>query len=213
MSRKIIFIILGVVVILVLAYSFLWMKSGFVDYRPQTFLSLNGKTSLSVNFPLKTGISLYMEYDASIVPMGKLFDLEASSGNIVQVKSADELLKLTGQFNTREEALAFVKFFTTDPTRFLLSSPVSGIELSDPFAHMPSSLVGLLSHPKIDKIGEQWVIERDLIMYPNYTNQQKTQAQLIRSHETISQIGIYTFSISKVLAEGGEVNNLLPYYE
>ena len=36
MNRKLIFIILGVVVVLVLGYSFLWMKSGFIDYRPQT---------------------------------------------------------------------------------------------------------------------------------------------------------------------------------
>ena len=36
MNRKIIFILLGAVIILVLGYSFLWMKSGFIDYRPQT---------------------------------------------------------------------------------------------------------------------------------------------------------------------------------
>ena len=36
MNRKLIFIILGVVAVLVFGYSFLWMKSGFIDYRPQT---------------------------------------------------------------------------------------------------------------------------------------------------------------------------------
>lgn len=36
MSRKIVFTILGVVVVLVMGYSFLWMKSGFIDNRPQT---------------------------------------------------------------------------------------------------------------------------------------------------------------------------------
>ncbi|MEK7191411.1 MAG: hypothetical protein AAB153_03855 [Pseudomonadota bacterium] len=36
MNRKVIFIILGVVIILILGYSLIWMKSGFIDYRPQT---------------------------------------------------------------------------------------------------------------------------------------------------------------------------------
>ena len=72
--------------------------------------SLNDKTILPVGFPLKSGHKLYMEYDASIVPMGKLFDLEVSSGNLTQVKTVDELSKLTGQINAKEQALAFVKF-------------------------------------------------------------------------------------------------------
>ena len=36
MNRKILFIIGAVIVVLILGYSFLWMKSGFIDYRPQT---------------------------------------------------------------------------------------------------------------------------------------------------------------------------------
>ena len=36
MNRKIIYIIVGVVIVLVLGYSYFWMKSGFVDYKPQT---------------------------------------------------------------------------------------------------------------------------------------------------------------------------------
>jgi hypothetical protein len=36
MNRKIIFIVVAIVVILVLGYSFLWMKSGSIDFRPQT---------------------------------------------------------------------------------------------------------------------------------------------------------------------------------
>ena len=36
MNRKIILIIGVIIVVLVLGYFFLWMKSGFIDYRPQT---------------------------------------------------------------------------------------------------------------------------------------------------------------------------------
>lgn len=35
MNRKIIFVILGVITVLILGYFFLWMKSGFIDHRPQ----------------------------------------------------------------------------------------------------------------------------------------------------------------------------------
>ncbi|MBI2409947.1 hypothetical protein HYV30_02790 [Candidatus Kaiserbacteria bacterium] len=190
------------------------VTTGNNPIAPITPQSLNGKI-LSVNFPLKSGHKLYMEYDASIVPMGKLFDLEVSSGNITQVKGVDELSLITGQVNTKEQASAFVKFFTTEPTRHLLKpNPISGIEPSDSYAQMPSSISKLLTPAKIDKVGGQWVIERDLLLYPNWANQQqKTPAQLVRSRETISQAGAYAFNISRVLAEGNEVNNLLPYYD
>lgn len=179
---------------------------------------LNGKTLLSVNFPLKSGHKLYMEYDASSVPIEKLFDLEVSSGNITQVKNVDELTRITDQIKNKEQALAFVKFFTSAPTGFLLESdPVSGIEPSDESrqgGQMPNSLTRLMSPASIELSNDQWVIERDLLMYPNWANQkQQTPAQLVRSHETISQTGTYTFSIGKVLAEGNEINNFLPYYE
>ncbi len=185
---------------------------------PTTPQSLNGKKLLSVNFPLKSGHKLYMEYDASIVPMGKLFDLEASSGNITQVKGVDELSRITGQISTKEQALAFVKFFTSEPTEFLLKpNPISGIEPSDERrqgGQMPNSLTRLMTTTKIELRDGQWVIERDLLMYPNWANQkQQTPAQLVRSHETISQTGTYTFSVGKVLAEGGEINKFLPYYQ
>gem|GEM_PF-4361524 len=45
MNRKIIFIILGVVAVLVLGYSFLWIKSGFIDQRPQINQSIPTKTT------------------------------------------------------------------------------------------------------------------------------------------------------------------------
>ena len=47
MNRKIVYIILGVVVVLALGYSFLWMKSGFIDYRPQN--NQTWETSQSTN--------------------------------------------------------------------------------------------------------------------------------------------------------------------
>lgn len=177
--------------------------------------SLNDKTILPVGFPLKSGHKLYMEYDTSIVPMAKLFDLEASSGNLTQVKTVDELSKLTGQINAKEQALAFVKFFTSEPTRHLLKpNPFSGIEPSDSYVKMTGSLTRLLTSAKIDRIDGQWVIERDLLLYPNWTSQKlQTPAQLVRSHETMSQAGTYTFNIKQVLSEGDEVNTLLPYYE
>ncbi len=156
-----------------------------------------------------------MEYAASIVPIGKLFDLEISSGNIVQIKSVTELSGITGQIGTKEQASAFVKFFTSEPTRHLLKpNPVLGIVPSDSPMQLPSSLANLLTSTKVDVINGQWVIERDLLMYPTWANQkQQTPAQMVRSHETISRTGTYTFSVSKVLAEGNEVDNLLPYYE
>ena len=180
--------------------------------------SLNGKKLLSVNFPLKSGHKLYMEYDASIVPMGKLFDLEVSSENITQVKSVDELSRITGQISTKEQALAFVKFFTSELTGFLLKpNPISGIEPSDERkqgGQMPNSLTRLMTTANIELRDGQWVIERDLLMYPNWANQkQQTPAQLVRSHEIISQAGTYTFGIGKVLAEGDEINRFLLYYE
>lgn len=192
----------------------------------QTPQSLNGRKLLSVDFPLKSGHKLYMEYDASIVPMGKLFDEEKYGGFgehaieilSTQIKGVDELSGIIGQISTKEQASAFVKFFTSEPTRHLLKpNPFLGIEPSDWYVQtivqMPSSLSKLLTPAKIDKVGGQWVIERDLLMYPNWENQkQQTPAQLVRSRETISQAGTYTFSISRVLAEGDEVNNLLPYY-
>ena len=177
--------------------------------------SLNDKTILPVGFPLKSGHKLYMEYDASIVPMGKLFDLEVSSGNLTQVKTVDELSKLTGQINAKEQALAFVKFFTSEPTRHLLKpNPFSGIEPSDSYVKMTGSLTRLLTSAKVDRIDGQWVIERDLLLYPNWTSQKlQTPAQLVRSLETLSQAGTYTFNIKQVLAEGDGVNALLPYYK
>lgn len=182
---------------------------------PTTPQFLNGKKFLSISFPLKSGHKLYMEYDASIVPTGKLFNLEVSSGNVIQIKDVGELSLVTGQINTKEQAFAFVKFFTTEPTRHLLKpNPISGIEPSDSYAQIPSSLSKFLTSAKIDKVDGQWVIERDLLLYPNWVNQQQqAPAQLVRSLETISQTGTYTFNISKVFAEGNEVNNLLPYYD
>jgi len=186
---------------------------------PTTPQSLNGKELLSVNFPLKSGHKLYMEYDASIVPMGKLFDLEVSSGNITQVKGVDELSLITGKISTKEQALAFVKFFTSEPTEFLLKpNPLSGLEPSDERrqgGQIPSSLTRLMTTANVELRDGQWVIERDLLMYPNWWTNQKQQilAQLIRSRETISQTGTYTFSVGKVLAEGDEINKFLPYYE
>jgi len=35
MNRKIIFIVGAIIIVLVLGSSFLWMKSGFIDYRPE----------------------------------------------------------------------------------------------------------------------------------------------------------------------------------
>jgi hypothetical protein len=188
------------------------ISNGNNPVTPTTPQSLNGKKLLSVNFPLKSSHELYMEYDESIVPMGELFDLEVSSGNITQVKSVDELSLITGQITTEEQALAFVKFFTSEPTKFLLKpNPVSGIESSD---EGPNSLTRLMSPVSIELNNGQWVIERDLLMYPNWANQkQQTPAQLVRSREIISQTGIYTFSIGKVLAEGDEIDKFLPYYE
>ncbi len=158
-----------------------------------------------------------MEYDAKVVPQGKLFDWEASSWNLTQVKTADELAKLIGQIDTKEQALAFVKFFTSSPTRHLLKpNPFSGIEPEDSYAPMPSSLSRLLTPAAADKADDRWVIERDLLLYPNQTNnvvqESQTAARLVRSKETISQTGTYTFSAEQVLLEGDQVNNLLPYY-
>jgi hypothetical protein len=159
-----------------------------------------------------------MEYDASIVPMGKLFDLEVSSGNIIQIKGVDELFRITGLISTKEQALAFVEFFTSDPTRFLLNpNPLSGIEPSDerrPGGQMPNSLTRFMTAPHVELRDGQWVIERDLLLYPVWANlKQQTPAQLVRSRETISQTGTYSFSIGNVLAEGNEINNFLPYYQ
>ena len=105
-----------------------------------------------------------------------------------------------------------------DSTRFLLKpNPISGIEPSDPSrqgGQMPDSLTRLMTKTSVELSNGQWVIERDLLMYPNWTNQkQQTPAQLVRSHETISQTGNYTFSIGKVLAGGNEINKFLPYYQ
>ncbi len=177
--------------------------------------ALRDKDFLPVNFPLKSGNKLYMEYDASIVPIGRLFNLEAWRGNLTQIRSVDELSRITGQMNTKGQVLSFVKFFTSEPTRHLLKpNPLLGIEPGDSHAQIPDALSKLLTPTKIDKIDGQWIIERDLLLYPRKeTPQQKTPAQLVRSRETISQTGVYTFSIGKVLAEGAEVNNLLPYYD
>lgn len=209
MSQKnIILILLLVVALGAIAYFF-----GFKNFPTST---LSGKEPLPVSFPLKLGHKLYMEYDPSIVPTGKLFDLETSSGNLTQVETVDELSKITGTISTKEQALAFAEFFTSIPAMFLDQNPLSGIEPSHPYARerMPSSLSRLLTPAKVDKVSGQWVIERDLLMYPNQANQQQqTPAQLVRSRETISPTGTYTFSVSKVLAEGKEVNNLLPYYQ
>ena len=172
---------------------------------------------MSVDFPLKSGHKLYMEYDASIAPMGSLFDLEISSGNLKQIKTVNELSELISAIRTKEEALALAEFFTSEPTKFLLTSnPFSGIEPSDSIrqgGQMPDSLTRLMTKTSVELRNGQWIIERDLLMYPNWANQkQQTPAQLVRSHETISQIGSYTFGISKVLAEGDEINKFLPYY-
>lgn len=184
--------------------------------------SLNGRKLLYVNFPLISGHRLYMEYDASIVPMGKLFDLEVSSRNIIQIKGVDELSRIIGQISTKEQALAFVKFFTSYPTRFLLKpNPFHGIEPSDtvserPYRQMSDSLTRLMTTTNIELRNGQWVIERDLLMYPKYPNRadqkKQTPAQLVRSFETISKTGTYIFSVGKVLAEGDEIRKFLPYY-
>jgi len=158
-----------------------------------------------------------MEYDASIVPMGKLFDLEVSSGNVIQIKNVDELSRIAGKISAGEQALAFVEFFTSSPTKFLLNSPISGIEPSDESrqgGQMPNSLTRLMTTANIELRDGQWVIERDLLMYPDWADQkQQPPAQLVRSHEIISQAGTYTFGIGKVLAEGDEINSFLLYYE
>lgn len=183
-----------------------------------TTQSLNGKKLLSVNFPLKSDHKLYMEYDASIIPMGGLFDLEVSIGNVIQIRGVDELSRLTGKIDTKEQALAFVRFFTSEPTKFLLKpNPILGIEPSDKRrrdGQMPNSLTRLMTTENVELRDGQWVIERDLLMYPSWVNQkQQTPAQLVRSHETISQTGTYTFGIGNVLAEGDEINKFLLYYQ
>jgi len=190
----------------------------FVSKNSSAPTNLNGKKLLSVNFPLKSGHKLYMEFDESIVPVGKLFDLEVSSRNITQVKGVDELSRITGQISTKEQALAFVKFFTSAPTKFLLKpNPLSGIEPSDERrqgGQMPNSLTRLMTATNVELRDGQWVIERDLLMYPDWADQkQQPPAQLVRSHETISQTGTYTFGIGKVLTEGDEINKFLPYYQ
>lgn len=182
---------------------------------PTTLQSLSRGQLLSVNFPLKSGHELYMEYDERVVPSGWLFDLEVSSGKIIQIKNVDELSRVVDRIDTVEQASAFVNFFTSKPSRFLLQlDPFEGIEPSDAVMKIPSSPSKLLTPAKIDKVGGQWVIERDLLMYPVWVSEEyQIPVRLVRSHETISQTGMYSFSISKVLAAGNQVPYLLPYYE
>jgi len=174
-----------------------------------------GNQLLSVGFPLQPDHLLYMKFDGSIVPMGKLFYVKGSNGSLTQIKNVSELSRITGQISTREQVLAFVSFFTSEPTKFLLEqNPVQGIEPAYSVSEMPQSLTRLLTTTTVELHNGQWVIERDLLRYPSLSAQeQRVPAQLVRSYETLSQDGIYTFSIGRVLAEGDEVNSFLPYYD
>ncbi len=160
------------------------------------------------NFPLKSGHKLWMRREGFIFvgpPIVELFDLETPSGNFKEIKTVAELAQVIGEVNTKEHALGFVEFFSSEPTMYSLKpNRFSGIVPVDSVYRMPSSLARLLTPPNIEKVGGQWIIERDLFLYPN---------RLVRSQETISQTGAYTSGIKQVLSEGDEVAKLLPYYE
>lgn len=197
MRKSIILSILVLIAVLGLAAYFLIYKN-----QPMAqAINSDGKELLAVDFPLKDGHQLYLEYNTSLAPTGKLFDLDMASGNITQIENATELSRIIGPIETKEQALALARFFTSDPTRFLLKqNPMEGIEPSD------ESRRGITT-VRLDNDG--WVIERNLLLYPK----PPTPAQLVRTYETISKVGDYRFNIGQVLAAGDEINNLLPYYE
>ena len=56
MNRKFIFIAFTVVVVLVMGYSFLWMKSGFIDYKPKTYPSKDIPTQTSTQTPIQPSV-------------------------------------------------------------------------------------------------------------------------------------------------------------
>ena len=63
MNQKVLFIILGVVVILFLGYSFFWMKSGFVDYKTQTNQPTPTKTTTNqVTSPVVDEVNQWKTY-------------------------------------------------------------------------------------------------------------------------------------------------------
>ncbi|MBI3997273.1 MAG: hypothetical protein HY352_06415 [Candidatus Omnitrophica bacterium] len=164
---------------------------------------------LPVRFPLKPGHELALEFDASILPFGRLFDVNPSNGTRRQLTTVQELLQIVGPISSADEAIAFVQFLTDYPTRFILKKPFSGIEPSETIHPAPEELLRLMTPTQVEENGEDWIIERDLLLYPSAPE----PARLVRTRERVSKTGDYYFKVGRVLLEGVEVNQLLPYYK
>jgi len=177
---------------------------GEVSAQQDLLDTLSNKKILSVKFPLKNGHELYYEYNSN---MNQAALFENSGIKFRQIKTAEELAALVDSINTKEEALAYVKFFSSLLARFSLRNDpcCHGVEPT----HITDSLASLLNSTSIEENSGQFVIERDLLLYPEGDK----KARLVRSKEVVSKAGTYTFTIKQILSEGDQVNQHLPYYD
>lgn len=212
MNQKIILVASLVLLVVLIAYVFLWVKFGFFDLRPQKYLAINNKAVYKGLLPIKAGHRLYWEYEAAFVPSGRLYDLDLSSKEFRQIKSFEELSPLVGTLENQIQAEAFVKFITSTPARHLLESyPFRGIEPHDTYLQIPEPIAKLLYPTRVEPQDGGWLIERDLFLYPD--NASQAPARFVRARETISKDNQYSFNIVKVIMEGDSINALLPYYK
>lgn len=210
MPKKIV-AISGIIIVLVLGcaalrHAWLFNHVFFSDH-------MSGKTPLTTGFPLKPGYALSMAYRDEPDPHGRLFARQISTGTFVKLYNAEDLMSVVDTISTKEQALALADFFTATPTRHLLKTlPYLGIAAHDVARSMTPEISALLTEPSATLQGSDWIVERDVLLYQNHRfHGQDKPAQFVRSYEVISHNGVYTFAIGTVLAEGDEIEELLPY--
>ena len=171
-------------------------------------------TPLTTGFKLKPGYTLFMQSNNTSIPSGSLYFVSPRGPHYELLETYDLLRSMMAKIENSQQALAVAQFLTRSPSRFLLrQKPVLALDITELVGALPLEISTLFSAPRIQKSGEGWIIERDLVIPPKLTNTRAMATpQLVRSKESVKMDGTYTFSIKSVILRDQRLQQYLKYY-
>jgi len=188
---------------------------GMVTHRPDE--ELTPKLPLK----LKEGYSLYIKTEEGCKPIQACSQLIAKKGNReIKIDTIGDLSQVIDEVRNEDEALALVNFFTSESYGFLFkdsscrtlqkkTSPEQKFLAVDEETYNAWKL----EEPRVEQKDNRFHITRFLVCYPQFEAGEKTEAQLVKVHEAVDKTGKYERIRKEVVAEGPDVNKLLPYYK
>ena len=186
------------------ALSFLMIFFGIglgpVNAQPATEAD-QGFVPLVVGFKIKPGYTLFMKSNDTYVPSGSLYYISPRNEGYELLETYNLLRTMMEKIENSEQAMAVAQFLTRSPTRYLLKQkPVQAVDITELSGILPLEITTLFSPPRIQKSGEGWIIERDMVVPPKMTNTRAMAIpQLVRSKENVKMDGTYTFNVKSVI--------------